>query len=210
MKGVVLSEGYNDTIFIRELLTSKVCIPGTKILSFDQVTKERYKNRKAIQQKYFERLLDGHENFDVLVKSEGGKDKIIPVTASQLPYLCKQRCTPVILIDLDNDSITPPLKKTIEPFIKELKQEIEVRFKGQQFILNHEFLDKTKEAEFWLAKIIHAGKICGKIYVIAFYRELEEETGINNTKDKDSVKLMKAKKFIQNSDLHKMFSTALA
>ncbi len=208
MKGVVLSEGHNDTIFLKELLIKKVFISDAKILSFDQCTREKHKNRKAIQQKYFGRLLQGYEHYDILVKSEGGKSKIIAVTASQLPYLCEQRCTPIMLIDLDNNYIVPPFKNSIESFKRDLKQEIETRFKGQQFVLNYKYVDKNKEAQLWIAEIFQAEKICGKIYVIAFYRSLEKETGINR-KDKDNEKLVKTAKYLQNSTIHQLFSTAL-
>lgn len=211
MKEVILSEGHNDTIFLRELLTTKVCVPATKILSFDQKTKEKHKNREAIQQRYFERLLQGYEDFDVLIKSEGGKSKIIAVTASQLPYLCEQKCRPLMLIDLDNDSIVPPLKKTTGHFIRELKQGIEARFKNHQVVLNDVFVDKNKEAELRMVEIHHGKtqKIYGKIFVVAFYRNMEKETGIDSKKDADAEKLKKAKKFIQNSTIHKLFSMAL-
>lgn len=202
MKGLILSEGHNDTLFLRELLTTKMSFPNDKILSFDQGTREKHKNRKAIQQKYFKRLLQGYEHFDILIKSEGGKPKIIAVTASQLPYLCGHGCTPIMLIDLDNNSI--------EPFKKGLKQGIETRFKNQQFILKYTRVDKNKEAEMWLTEIFNAKKICGKIYIVAFYTSLDRETGIDKKNDKDDEKRKKVKKFIQNSSIHRMFSTALA
>ncbi|MFH1431709.1 MAG: hypothetical protein ABIG84_00635 [archaeon] len=211
MKRLILSEGQNDTFFLRELLTTKLLIPDEKILSFDQGTREIHKSRKAIQQRYFDRLLTGHESFDILIKSEGGKSKIIPVTASQLIYLCKQRCTPVILIDIDNDSMVTPLKKKIDSFIKDLKSEIEMRFKNQQFVIKQVYVDKTKEAELWVANILcKTNNNCyGQIYIIGFYRTLEKEIGMDKKKDKDSVMLMKVKKFIKNSTIHQLFSTAL-
>ena len=43
--------------------------------------------------------------YEILVKSEGGKTKIIKITISKIPNLCQQKYDPIMLIDLDNGSI---------------------------------------------------------------------------------------------------------
>ena len=202
MKRIILSEGKNDTIFLKELLTIKTLIEESKILFFDQNSQDKESNSKFLQDRYFEKLQSEWLLYELLVKSEGGKTKIINVTAAKLCYLCEQGRDPIILIDLDSGQI--------KCFIDELEAKLTNRFKGANLSIKSEELLKINEAIMWSSKLYKNSKFIGIIYVIGFYTTLEQVLKIDKVRDTDEQKKSKAKTYIRNSRIHEMFLKALA
>ncbi|MFH0986492.1 MAG: hypothetical protein V1911_00415, partial [Candidatus Micrarchaeota archaeon] len=72
--------------------------------------------------------------------------------------------------------------------------------------LKHNLLEKNSEVELHLTELIKRNKTIGKIYIIAFHSSLEKVT---NVKKEDEEKEQKIKKYVQTSEIDKIFSKAL-
>jgi len=201
MKRIILSEGENDTIFLRELLTTKIGLREEKLLFFDQDTRSNLERNRFAQQHYFTRLEEDSREYEILAKSEAGKDKIVAVTGSQLPYLCTKRRDPIMLIDMDND--------TVESFHMRIEAELGRRFRHFKLETKHTLLDKCYEAEVWLTELIRNKRVFGKMYTIAFNKSLEDVIGILSREDSKEEKEYKVRIYLKKSDIHKIFSIAL-
>ncbi|MFH1545278.1 MAG: hypothetical protein ABIE23_04320, partial [archaeon] len=185
----------------RQLLTIKIKIDRNKILFFDQNSEDIIRNLKFIEEVYFERLKSEWMEYILLVKSEGGKTKIVDVIISKLVHLCQQGYNPILLIDLDGG--------TINPFGKKLKEKLTNRFRGCNLNLNScKLLDKIDEASMWSIELFKNAKNIGTIYVIGFHSKLEDVIGIKDT-DSDEEKKVIANTYIKNSRIHEMFQKAL-
>ncbi|MFH1895674.1 MAG: hypothetical protein ABIJ74_03830 [archaeon] len=202
MKNIILSEGKNDIIFLKELLIKKMVIEESNILFFDQNSEDVKKNLKFIEDKYFNKLQSEWLTYKLLVKSEGGKLKIIDITSSKLIYLCKQRYNPIMLIDLDGGKI--------ENFTNKLKEKLVNKFKGINLHFESNELHKVDEALMHSIKLFKDSKHIGTIYVIGFYSNLECTTGINNKSCTIDEKINTIQDYVKKSQIHEMFSKALA
>ncbi|MBU2477260.1 hypothetical protein KKG83_07365 [Candidatus Micrarchaeota archaeon] len=197
-----MSEGKNDTIFLRELLTTRIQIDESKILFFDQNSQDTKKKLKFIEEDYFDKLQSEWLPYNLLVKSESGKTKIIDVTISKLVNLCKQRYDPIMLIDLDGN--------TIDLFEDKLKKKFMNRFRGANLTLTScELLQKIDEASVWSIKLCKDDKTIGTIYIIGFHLNLEDVTGIKNNFHTDEEKKVIVNNYIKNSHIDKIFKKAL-
>jgi hypothetical protein len=201
MKRLILSEGKNDTIFLKELLTTKMRIEENKILFFDQDSHMKAENLKFLQDRYFDKLQSEWMPYELLAKSEGGKTKIIDITVSKLCYLCEQGQNPIMLVDLDGGSINR--------FTDKLEEKLINRFRGANLTIKQDELLKIDEALMWSMKLFKNTKLIGTIYVIGFYKTLEQVTGIKNGVHTDEEKRSFAKTYIKDSHIYEMFVKAL-
>lgn len=200
MKRVIFCEGESDNIFLRELLPVKIPVAEDKILFFDQNSSDFVIDMKHAQTRCFDKFGDEWRRYEILAKSEGGKDKIVTVVHSELINLCKQRQDPILLIDLDE---TP-----IGNFITKLTDVLISGFKNIQLNINQKLVSDDTETEMWLMELRSYGNLIGKIYVIAFKTSLEVVTGIKKTHSDDEKKeLIKA--YIRRSKIHLKFLEAL-
>jgi len=203
MKRIILSEGKNDTIFLKELLTKKLTIfKENEILFFDQNAEETYKNTKFLEDKYFDKLDSEWMPFKLLVKSEGGKTKIIGTTISKMVYLCKKGYDPIILIDLDGGKI--------ECFIDKFKEKLIDRFKNNNLTITSNELHKIDDALMHSMRLSQDNKLIGTIYITGFYQTLERTTGIDNTLHTDDNKRIISQKYMETSRIHEIFNKALS
>lgn len=200
MKRIILSEGKNDTIFLKELLTKKMVIEESKILFFDQNSQDIEKNLKFLEDRYFDKLQSEWMTYKLLVKSEGGKTKIIDITISKLPHLCQRGYDPIMLVDLDGS--------LMESFIDRFKEKLINRFRSINLTLESRELHKINDALMYSIKLFKNTKHIGKIYVIGFHQTLERVTGINSTHTDDEKRNM-SQRYIEGSQIHEMFSKAL-
>jgi len=206
MKRVILSEGKNDTIFLKELLTKKMAIEESKILFFDQNSQDIEKNLKFLEDIYFDKLQSEWMEYKLLVKSEGGKTKIIDVTISKLPYLCRQGYNPIMLIDLDS---SPMDNSSMKSFIDRFAEKLINRFRCYNLKIKSKELHKINDALMYSMTLFKNTKSIGTIYIIGFYQTLERVTGIDNSIRTDEKKRNMSKTYIERSQIHEMFIKAL-
>ncbi len=203
MKRVIFSEGKNDTIFLKELLVIKIGLNEKTIRFFDQCSTNTYGIRKPIEELEFEKLDNDWRRLEILAKSEGGKQKIIDVTTSMLPFLCQKNYDPIMLIDLDGHPI--------DNFTNGLKQKLFSKFKNQlKLSINHNELYTNNEITMCSIELLSDLNSIGKVYIIALKTSLEELIGIKKDQhytDKEKKEL--SKKYIYKSNIHKLFSDAL-
>jgi len=200
MKRVILAEGKNDTIFLRELLTTKLSIQENRILFFDQDSHEKEKHLKFIQDKYFERLISDWTNYDLLVKSEGGKGKIVGVIISRLPSLCSNKHNPIFLIDLDG--------LTMKAFTDDLEKKLTAKFVSMNLSTRSSELCQVDDVIMHSVELFKHSKPIGKIFVIGFHKSLECTTGISKTCS-DEEKMNLSRNYIQRSHIDQVFLEAL-
>ena len=201
MKRIILSEGRNDTIFLKELLTRKMDFEEDKIIFFDQNSQDNKKNQKNLEDKFFSKLeteWEGHRLL-LLVKSEGGKDNIIAINESRFRYFCEKRHDPIILIDLDN--------KPMEIFIDKLDKKLTNTFKGINLTTKSCELETIDDATIHSMKLFKNNNHIGTIYLIGFYQSLEHVTGINDEHNDDQKKSI-SEEYIKKSQIHKIFRLA--
>lgn len=199
MKRVIFSEGKNDTIFLQELLITKLALlEENKILFFNQDSEEIKANLKFIETRYFDKLDSEWLPYELLAKSEGGNKKVIDITVSQLPYLCKKGYNPIMLIDLDQGKI--------DTFINRLKEKLISRHRD--LTIDSCELDKIEDVLIHSVKLVRNGKLIGVIYVIAFYNSLEDVTGIKDNTPNNEKRAL-SHKYIETSRIHDIFAKAL-
>ena len=204
MKRIILSEGKNDTIFLKELLTKKLAIDESKILFFDQNSQSIKKNLKFLEDRYFERLDSEWMPYNLLVKSEGGKTKIVDITLSKLVPLCQKGYNPIMLIDLDNGLMTS--------FINKFREKLTSRFKSIRLTIESRELHRIDDAvmhSISLFKNADTPDLIGTIYIIGFCRTLEHVTGIGQFIYTDEQKKSMFQAYIKRSQIHEMFNEAL-
>lgn len=202
MKRIILSEGENDTIFLKELLIKKLAIEENKVLFFDQNSQDIEKNLKHLEDKYFRKLSYDWSPYELLVKSEGGKTKIIGVTVSKLPDLCEKGYDPIMLIDLEDGKM--------ESFTNGLQQKLIGRFRGIRLTTEPKELHKIDDAVMHSIRLLkNNDELIGTVYIIGFCKTLERVTGINNSTHSDTDKKSISQTYIKGSQIHELFSKAL-
>jgi hypothetical protein len=199
MKRIIISEGENDTIFLKEML-SGLSIEEKKILPFDQLTKNNFKEKKFLQDRYFEKLETEWMNFDILLKSEGGKPNVVNVTITKLCYLCNKKYDPILVVDLDGG--------VINDFIEKLKVKLYNRFRGYNLTFEEGELTNCEDAIMCSLKLIKNTKPMGTIHVVGFNYTMEQATGIKRDFSNNE-KITLSKEYLQNSQLTEMFKKAL-
>lgn len=206
MKRIILSEGENDTIFLKELLTKKMTNFGeNEILFFDQNPENIKKDLKFLEERYFERLDTPWMPYKLLVKSEGGKSKVIGVTISKLVHLCQKGYDPIMLIDLDSSLMN---SNSIKSFIDRFEEKLINRFRGISLTIESNELHKISDALMYSMTLFKNTKPIGTIYIIGFYQTLEIVTGIKkNHTDEEKKKLSQT--YIKKSKIHEIFNKAL-
>ena len=206
MKRIILSEGENDTIFLKELLTEKMNIEESRILFFDQNPENIKKNLKFLEDKYFDKLDSEWMPYKLLVKSEGGKSKVIGVTISKLVHLCQKGYDPIMLIDLDSSLMD---SNSIKSFIGRFEEKLINRFRGISLTVESSELHKISDALMYSMTLFKNIKPIGTIYIIGFYQTLETVTGIKkNHTDGEKKKLSQT--YIKKSKIHEIFNKALS
>lgn len=201
MKRIILSEGENDTIFLKELLTQKMAIEESKILFFDQNPTDDGKKLRFIEENYFERLESEWLPFELLVKSEGGKSKVMDVSISKLTYLCTKGYVPIMVIDLDGGQMCS--------FINRFKEKLTNRFKGINLTAESNELHKIDEAVMYSLKLSKNAHFIGTIFIIGFCQTLGSILGIDNTPCTEEETQNRSQKYISKSKIHEMFNKAL-
>lgn len=204
MKRLILSEGHNDTIFLKEMLINKlVLFKKDEVLFFDQNPEELHEPQKFIEDRYFKKLDSHWLTYKLLAKSEGGKSKILSITISQFVYLCKKRYNPIILIDLDGSSI--------EKFAETFKTQLEIKFKCIKLKVKVSEECKMEDALMYSMRLWKYDRIIGTIYIIAFIQSLEATAGIDKKMNySDEQKRNVFQTYINRSQIHKMFHQALS
>ena len=200
MKRVIFSEGKNDTIFLRELLVTKIGIDEERISFFDQSPTNTHDNRKPLQELSFEGLNDEWRRLEILAKSEGGKPKIIDIATSMLIHLCQKRYDPIILIDLDN--------QTIDNFKNKLEAKLIGNFKCIKLSLESSKVSTNNEEDMWKIKLFKSSEYIGSVHIVAFKTTLEDVTKINPSHTDDEKRKL-AKEYIQTCRIHDMFIDAM-
>lgn len=168
MKRLIISEGSHDNLFIRTLLYTKFSKDKSKIGSFDQCTRDTNNILKTSQQRCLSSFYEKTSPYEILVKTEAGKNKIAPVIQSELKYLCENRLNPIIMIDLDNYS--SPKK-----FVEDIENRIKTLLKLTSFKTSITLYKiKNEKASLSLIEISKNGNSFSKIYIISIFKSLEK------------------------------------
>ncbi len=201
MKRIILSEGRNDTIFLRELLVTKIPIEEHKILFFDQSSRNGIKHLRRAQDTSFNEFSDDWRRYEILAKSEGGQEKILTVMCSRLRFLCyDKKYDPIMLIDLDGGSINR--------FVRKLEDNLVSSFQNIGLSLTKNQTYDDNEITMWLVELLSRGSSIGKLHIIAFKSSLEDVIGIES-RHTDEQKRELAKSYIERSRIHVRFLEAL-
>ncbi len=201
MKRVIVTEGQNDILFLKELLPTKIYVDENKILFFDHESGDKLVKVKHAQKKCFDKFDSGLKRYEILAKSEGGKDKIITVIHHQLTNLCEKQNDPIMLIDLD--------KKPIESFTTKLKDTLSSTFQNIELSVNQNQLYDDDEITTHSMELLSHNTRIGQMYIIAFKISLEDVTGIEKHHTEDE-KREKIKSYIKKGKIHKRFLEVLS
>ena len=169
-KWIILLEGKNDSVFISEVLT-RLSINENKIKIYDQDEREKMEVIRHQETVLIDRLSEKRSPYKILVKSEGGKDKVFQLY-ERLPEQVESEIEILILLDLDGKNLENTLKKRNE----KLKDS-----RGLKIVIT-DTLDKG------IFKIVEGrvvkekgDKELRKFYMVCFSQNLEHESGIKKS-----------------------------
>lgn len=203
MKRLIISEGSHDNLFISTLFKSKLHKNESIIKRFDQYNHDKMAELKHKQQVCLSSFYESTSPYEILIKTEAGKNKIAPVIQSELSYLCELKLDPIIMIDLDNYN---------EPdeFVYNIKTRIETKFRN----LNINISINLKEAENQNAimsslKLYKDNNFLSTMYVISIKTSLE--TLINGLDGSDITKQQElVSNFLKNdTTMYPLFTRAM-
>ncbi|MBS3054860.1 MAG: hypothetical protein J4431_04960 [Candidatus Aenigmarchaeota archaeon] len=98
-------------------------------------------------------------------------------------------------------------KSEMDSFVKNLEKKLCDKFRGANVTARSEISYENSETSMHRMELAKNGRSIGIIYVIMFNPTFEKVSGIFDT-DADDVKRIKAKKYIQRSRIHTIFSKA--
>lgn len=180
MRSVVFSEGFNDLLLLSEL-HQYASSTGSMYDVFNNEETDLQQNRRLHQHKI-------GEQFPILYKSEGGRDKLIPMFAEMTVeiYEWANMC---LLIDLDGDHIQDIIGEINSEYQPEWGNRVQLEEDhSSRDILTHTYITKLS------LKI--QGSTSTEIDLIAFDDDLESATNINDS-ESESSKRGKIRTYIQ-------------
>lgn len=201
MKTLILSEGKNDRKFIKGLYVRHK-IHEDKIRFFDQKERDILKELERAESKYLRSFFEDSSPFEILVKSEGGKSKVITVFSKFMSYLFNysKGLKIIILIDLD--------ERPLNQFIYKLKNKIQNKGKGRMLGVEHNILREDKYLKTSKISIVirEDSYTLGTFLLMAFNLSLEKEAGVvkSDTPDERDTKILE---LLDNREILSSFSS---
>ena len=210
MKTIILSEGKNDRKFIK-CFFERHGINGDKIQFFDQEEKSILKELDRAESNYLRNFFEDSSPFEVLVKSEGGKTKVIRIFSDFMHHLFdySKGLKIIMLVDLDGTELSSVTK--LNQFITELRNKIQNKGKGNKLSISHEILKEDKHLKTSEVSVIikENNDILGSFCLIAFNSSLERAAGIIKESDSQDEKDNKIFELLENEDVFNHLSYAL-
>jgi len=193
MKTIVMCEGKYDRIFFKEIV-SKLFLSEDIVNVFDQNTRSVLSNLKNAESKEIQKFLDAGYPHRILVKSEGGKNKVFAIFSFFMNFFFEgsrqnKIKNIIIMLDIDKNELDEThLKEEIDY----LDNEIICRKRGDPIYLEHKIIENKNS----ICLVENSVKIkanneeVGKFLSILFHSSLEKKTGIN---DIDTEEIKRAK-----------------
>jgi len=169
MRRVVLSEGMNDTEFLSQ------CISHSGVsLKCRRLDLEIDKNsiRDSRESEELRKLKSSYTQTELLLKSEGNKDKLFEAFTTLCPQMAKDRYEIYLLIDLDNK----PHRHVREKINEKLSGQNpgnDIRIEASSAIQQYSVLKKQDY------HIVADGEPIKDLVILSFDESLEAVTGIS-------------------------------
>lgn len=195
-KQLIICEGKDDSLFLEVLLEKE--FPTYKYDPFD-LNSGNLENTRNKQSKELSKFKISDNKNNILIKSEGGVDKVKSIVTSSFMDIILFK--PIIV--LDSDSKEP--KGYIE---KEFKRKLEKRFK-ENFIFSIEEDKGLGEVLRYDLRYVHKKSNGKRIHFVFFKPNLDKVIGIQKEKDLEKDKKNKIKDYISYGKIKLIFSKIL-
>jgi len=147
----------------------------------------------------------------VLVKSEGGKSKVIEILSDFMNRLFdySRGLKIIILIDLDGTESSSEAK--LNQFLTKIRNKIQNKGKPNKFGIKHEILKEDKHLKTSEVSVVvkENNDVLGSFCLVAFNSSLETEAGIIKGSDSQNEKDNKILKLLEKEDVFNHLSYAL-
>jgi len=200
MKKIIFCEGQNDSIFFDKLFT-ELDIHQTKI--FDQKTSDILKRLKHAETIEINRFIEKTSPYQILVKSEAGKGKAIPLFSRSMGFCFGKRSNlkPVLMLDLDGAPVNSELKKLKDRIKSNKTVAIDIE-SGRIHKTSINYLYEN------VVKIKENKKQIGTFYLVLFASSLEKE--LNNIDPSNDASIEdKISQLVELPDIQNTFSLVL-
>ncbi|CEG13154.1 hypothetical protein MSIBF_A3330007 [groundwater metagenome] len=198
-KTIIFCEGEHDSLFLKKMF-DVLNIKNYRI--FDQNTSDKLKQLKDAETIEIKRFTDfnfynTYYSYKILVKSEAGKDKAIPLFSRNLPMCFQSNLQLILMLDLDDAPVNLGIEKIIKK-ITTTRTAVRIEpnlIRKNDMIYLYENAVKTKESQ----------KTDGKFYSVLFASSLEKESGKIKSFDDSDIE-GKISKLVELHDIQNTFS----
>ena len=200
MKRLIMCEGKHDSLFIGKIC-SNLNMPEPKI--FDQLNAKETSSQDA-ETVEFRRFFQRSSPYNLLVKSECGKDNAIKIYSRSMDFFIrtKELKKAILMLDLDGSALDTKLKKisnTIKG--KNVAEPIHIKSNTIKDTNLFYFLENT-------IQIMEDNHELGKFYLVFFKRSLEKE--LEEIENREDVTIEnKILQFVEIEEVQNIFSLIL-
>ncbi len=202
MKKIIFCEGKNDSMFLTKLLDK--ITKNKEISVFDQNTRDKLKNLKNAETTKINKFIEKTSPYDILVKSEAGKDKAVLLFSRTMNFCFRNSIKPLLMLDLDESDPNSKIKKIITKISANKTPPIDIT-EQQKFeknsVLLYNITVKIKEN-----KRKENKTNIGDFYLVFFKPSLEKVSNILPP-DKNFVIEDKISKLVDQKDIQSAFLT---
>lgn len=168
MKRIVLSEGKRDVALVENFYA--LSEPDIKVDTFIGEEKQ-YSRLKSQETDKIRNFLEPRNPYQVLAKSENGKEDLKLVFIKLANFLCKFDADVCIVIDLDGGEYNA--------LIAELDERVHNNFRGKRLGVDHsETIQRNTDMRATILSIHSDGSPMKSIEMISFHSNLEEVVGL--------------------------------
>ena len=200
MKRLFLSEGMNDTDFLSFFIEENY--PSLKYDRLD-ISNDDGGSIVPEESEKIRRFRESRNDYEVLIKSEGGDENLVTVLGSKLPELLRGDLELFILIDLDGEDIRTR--------ITQFQHELQPHSPGRSYSLScEEEILKTTFLQTHVVKVSCGGRYAGEFKLLAFREDLEDAAEITGDEEERDEVEGKLEDILERNQITKPIKVAVS